>query len=501
VDRSIDSPSLDELLSSLPLAQLSAFLLRAESPRPHEVKKLRVAASENQVGVVVLHPSTDLRALANSINRNILPGQLDIAHLRVRGAHTLQEAADTLARLIGDSVTVETPQDDLLVFSALQQKVDRIREETILYKRGNPQVREWMDEEGYTDLLFRSNEPVAIPPNEALSFPGRRALRVARDGEMLGVIWLADVSRPLTRAESSILREGAVVIAGILLRERSVVQRDAELRAEFVNDVIRGTLANPENIRAVARSMGWNINRLQQAVVVEVDGTASRPARSLHPLRERLTELIRLEALTIDPEALIGARSEGAIVLFDPGQSDAAPRKTAGLEWGQRVIERIAEQRLGITVTIGVGRDFATVDELAESYRQASTAASVARVQLGGNRVCHFDELGIHRVLHVLQHYDVEVPESLKALVEHDKRHKSDYVRTLQVYLETMGKASNAAKILHLHRNSLDYRIRRIEQIVGSSLGDRDTRLSLEIGIRLLNLADGSTEQRSRLLA
>ena len=482
-------------LDSLPLQELAAIFLPARGLTPADRKHLGSTASEHSVAIGILDDGTDIRALANSLNRSLLPAQMDIAHLRVRGANTLQEAADTLARLVGDSVTIETPQDQLLVFSALKQQVDRVREETILYRHGNRQIRRWLDREGYTARLFESDEPLRIPPNEDLNFPGRLALRVAFDGEVLGVIWLADVNAKLTETNGEILTEAAEVVATILLRERTVVQRDAELRAEFVEDIIRGRIANPEYVRSVARSLGWNIDRLQQALAVVVDDVESfrrnqinQSGRRSFPLRERLTELIRLEALAVDPDAFVASQRDGALILLDPGAQDLASRKGGALALGESIVKRIGDQDMGSTVTVGVGRDFPSLDGLTESYRQAVTAASVGSSRLGGSQALHFDELGIHRILHVLQTHDNQPPDALAALVDYDRRHNTDLVKTLKVYFETMGRPSAASQILHLHRNSLDYRIKRIQEIAGTSLEHPDTRLVLELGIRLLEL-------------
>jgi sugar diacid utilization regulator len=488
-------PSVVDALASLPVRQLSAILVPAADASQEDRKQLSAASREHHFAAAVLDDATDLQRLANTLNRNLLPAQMDIAYLRVRGANTLQEAADTLARLIGDSVTIETPQDQLLAFSALKQQVDRIREETILFRRGNPDVRRWMDKEGYTKRLFESDDPLRIPPFKELNFPGRIAMRVALEGEVLGVIWFANADRALEGADLEIARETADVVATILMRERTVVQRDAELRAAIVDDIIRGRITNPENIHSLARSLGWNLDRTQQALAVVVDDVgsfrrqqATQSGRRLIPVRERLTELVRLESLAVDPDALVASLREGALVVFHAAGDDSRARRDSAVALARNIAKRVVGHDIGTTVTTGVGREFPSIDGLGESYRQAMTAASVGSTRLGGSTTLHFDELGIHRILHVLHQHDDQVPDALAALIEYDSRKNTELVKTLRVYFETMGRPSAAAQILHLHRNSFDYRIRRIQEIVGTTLDDPDTRLALELGIRLLEI-------------
>jgi DNA-binding PucR family transcriptional regulator len=74
----------------------------------------------------------------------------------------------------------------------------------------------------------------------------------------------------------------------------------------------------------------------------------------------------------------------------------------------------------------------------------------------------------------------------LKPLQEYDREHHGDLVRTLGAYLRHGGNSSRAADALYLHRNSLRYRLARIQALTGLDTGDPDVRLALQIGILLL---------------
>ena len=55
---------------------------------------------------------------------------------------------------------------------------------------------------------------------------------------------------------------------------------------------------------------------------------------------------------------------------------------------------------------------------------------------------------------------------------------------TLSVYLDSFGDVAAAAEALHVHPNTVRYRVRRIEQVLGSSLADPDVRLLLALSLR-----------------
>ncbi len=96
-------------------------------------------------------------------------------------------------------------------------------------------------------------------------------------------------------------------------------------------------------------------------------------------------------------------------------------------------------------------------------------------------------------------------PEGLRAcilpalapLLSSDEQRGSEHIRTLRVYLAHDRHLRRTANALHLHVNSLRYRLRRIEQLPAMDLHDPDDRFHLELAVRIadvLRLApDGAT--------
>lgn len=71
----------------------------------------------------------------------------------------------------------------------------------------------------------------------------------------------------------------------------------------------------------------------------------------------------------------------------------------------------------------------------------------------------------------------------VEPLVEHDRERRSDLVKTLKVYLDAGANASEAADRLFLHRNSMLYRLSRVEKLTGLNLKDPRARLALQLGL------------------
>lgn len=68
-------------------------------------------------------------------------------------------------------------------------------------------------------------------------------------------------------------------------------------------------------------------------------------------------------------------------------------------------------------------------------------------------------------------------------LVDYDSERGSGLVKTLSVYFDTGTNASETADRLFLHRNSLLYRLERIQELTGLDLKESDARLALQLGL------------------
>ncbi len=71
----------------------------------------------------------------------------------------------------------------------------------------------------------------------------------------------------------------------------------------------------------------------------------------------------------------------------------------------------------------------------------------------------------------------------VEPLVEHDRARGSDLVRTLETYFAAGANASEAADRLFLHRNSMIYRLERIQKLTGLDLKDHRVALALQLGL------------------
>ena len=125
----------------------------------------------------------------------------------------------------------------------------------------------------------------------------------------------------------------------------------------------------------------------------------------------------------------------------------------------------------------------------APAYKQAEQALSVARRR--GRCLVEHEELAAGSVLPLLADDAVRAFADglLRALREHDATGRGDLVASLRAWLSRHGQWDAAAADLGVHRHTLRYRMRRVEEILGRSLDDPDVRMELWLSLKATSAA------------
>ncbi|WP_035794022.1 PucR family transcriptional regulator [Kitasatospora mediocidica] len=126
----------------------------------------------------------------------------------------------------------------------------------------------------------------------------------------------------------------------------------------------------------------------------------------------------------------------------------------------------------------------APIDEAGAAFAQAERALAVAL--RGGRRSVGHEEVGAGSLLPLLGEDAVTAFAEglLRPLRDHDRTARGDLVASLRAWLSRHGQWDAAAADLGVHRHTLRYRMRRVEELLGRSLDDTDVRMELWLALR-----------------
>lgn len=102
-----------------------------------------------------------------------------------------------------------------------------------------------------------------------------------------------------------------------------------------------------------------------------------------------------------------------------------------------------------------------------------------------------FSELGIYQYLDILDEKRKQTGYfnySLSKLEQYDRDHQSNMVETLERFIEADSNVNTASKVLNIHVNTLNYRLKRISQIAEIDLKNVNQKFTIYLDIKLRHM-------------
>lgn len=402
-----------------------------------------------------------------------------------------QELVDEISALLGMPLTLENRDFGLIAFGVHDSDdegvMDPVRTRSILTRKSTPAVRAWFEGFGIT----RATGPVRIPAApDAGVFRGRICLPVRHRGTVLGYVWLLDDTGQGPTDDRLAAAMAVTGRIGALLAEE--VQAGADLAREF---------------RAVLTAeRGWQrdmaVETLRTALGPGGDGThvvvCVAPWRGADPT---VRAVAGTAALCTLPDPWEGA--DGAAGL--PGDAAGDGPRAGGLREALEapralaVLVRLrsadalaptldATSRLrdaaGPGAIAGAARPRRGLADLADAWHESVAAARAVAVQPRFGPVAQWSEIGAYRLLTSLTPAAGADPAVRPLLTPAH----ADLTHTAEVYLDRAGQAGRTASELGIHRQTLYYRLSRIEQLTGLDLADGEDRLLLHMALKSARL-------------
>ncbi|MFD4789901.1 PucR family transcriptional regulator [Streptomyces sp. NPDC058459] len=381
-----------------------------------------------------------------------------------------QELVDEISELLGAPATLENRDFELIAFGAYDSEgeldptaLDPVRARSILTRRSTSAVRAWFEGFGIT----RATEPVRIPPTpEAGVYRGRICLPVRHRGVVLGYVWLLDddpgpsdaqlaAAMPVTGRIGALLADEARAGAGLGRELRAVLTAEDGWQRDMAVTELRTALSpradGPHTVVCVAPWFSADPDDAPSArTVPHATALCTVPWGAT---AQSLAVLVRLRSTEVTAPALVTA-------------------------------SRLVKEAEGAVVGVGVGEPRVGLAELGTVWQEASAAARAALAEPRFAPVAEWRGIGPYRLLSALPPRAVQDPVAAPLL---SPAHQ-ELARTAEVYLDRAGQAGRAAAELGIHRQTLYYRLSRVEHLTGLDLDDGEDRLLLHMTLKRARL-------------
>ncbi len=138
------------------------------------------------------------------------------------------------------------------------------------------------------------------------------------------------------------------------------------------------------------------------------------------------------------------------------------------------------------TVSFGISNICYEFWEVLEAHGEAVNALNSGRLSGSRQFVQTYQAKDLSKLLRMIPSEDlIEFCEYTLQKLSEPSVSELGLVQTLAVYLETHCQISETAKRLYVHRNTIIYRLEKIEELLGKNLKDPDTTLHLRLALRI----------------
>lgn len=386
----------------------------------------------------------------------------------VLAGDTLQSILDTLADIVGRSVLFDDSARQLVGFATTPEQDDAAI------------LANWAAHSRLEHIASVGDQCTWSPVQLRAEEWGR--LHLLSDGE------------PADRIDALALDRAAAAI-GLWLLSRQ--ERDAladRARSELFADLWQGRRWSGSDARARSRSLGGDLDRpVLAGIAIEFgDGRAHDPGSANDLGVDRLlhTAQTQLQGLAQEAGMACMAAVVGSVCLAIVGFSDHEPARAVTGRLARDIRAVLSEDLRGRLISVGISRP-GNAETLRRILTEATDAAAHGAHSLRSSGSYHSADLGLRHLLARLgdgPELGRFVEDELGPLLAHDARGKSPLIPTLRAFVESGGQKATAARMLHLERRSLYYRLERIESLLDADLDDPSARLRAQVALQGLDV-------------
>jgi sugar diacid utilization regulator len=243
------------------------------------------------------------------------------------------------------------------------------------------------------------------------------------------------------------------------------------LYEEFIVDLIEGRVKNSNIIEEKVKSLNLGLKKFIHVITIDIK-EFDIAYFSIPYMRDYLEKMISGSKAIIYNDKITMITSYNS--EYEIFESDAI---------------KLREFLKDYKIHGGLSRPFSKLEELKDHYLQSLEALNLGTHIDNDVTIYFYDDYAIYHIAKVCadtsdlrQFYHPK----LEYLMEYDAEHKTSFTDSLYTYLKHSRNITNTAKALHLHRNSMIYHLKRIEEILNFSLSDNEMLLHIELSFRMM---------------
>ncbi|ALC82229.1 MULTISPECIES: PucR family transcriptional regulator [Bacillus] len=394
---------------------------------------------------------------------------------------SLEDVAEQISDVLKCPITIEDVNHRLLAYSTHSDSTDPARISTIIGRRVPEKVIHSLWKDGTIPALLKSQEPIHVKNIKEVGLGNRVAISIWKNNEVLGFIWAQEINKSLTSNELDLLKKAANAVQNKLLYLQKGKMKKEEREQEFFWKLLTGNTLRHDDMADGFYQLNKTMPPIYSVVLFRfTKPITEKMEKQLNYLLET-TQLVHICLVTIDYNELI--------LLVSPKEEQPLNQIKQFL----RVMEKQMMQRYNIEhFAMSIGGIYSDISSVHIAYKEALAVLKVKERYLSdAEHLMSFSELGIYQYLDVLaekRKHNRSPNYPLSQLEKYDNEHHSNLIETLETFIDSDSNVKTAAKQLNVHVNTLNYRLKRIQEITGLDLKNVNEKFSILLEIKIRNM-------------
>ena len=304
--------------------------------------------------------------------------------------------------------------------------------------------------------------------------------RVIYDGECIGLIGLVGAPEEIKQS----IKTAQLVLQLMLDRKKAsdelkLISKD---KKAFLLRLLQGQYGSPEWIKERADTYKIDLSRPRYVLTVQInlEKFDEKSPLELSQIKETMHRAIR--SIFFEQEDLLYEYDTGETVLLTAGKhSDASQRRRQIEKAAARLYAELREQ-CKVPALIGVSEECGDYTGIPLALRQGRMAAEIGAKTENGEGLYFYSQMRLGRIV-------ASFSPEIRPILQRDilskllENHADSLLETLFTYFEMNGNVSQTAEKLFIHRNTLQYRFRKIKEITGFDIYHIDDLVQLRLAV------------------
>lgn len=386
------------------------------------------------------------------------------------------ELINTMARLTGKTIVVQDKRLRILHSTVQPGLVAHWDEIEAHIRKLNSLPNELQDRHRVSEI----DSPVVI---QSLPTPGlaRLIAPIITKDIGRGQLSIIGMENEFDDIDALVVEHGAAACALEMAKAKAISDTEKRLRGTFLDRLLIGDVSQQEAVRQGER-FEHDMTQVHVAIVLTWQGEKTPSMRRLETLVNGVVSAQRARALVWQRER------EQEVLVFHA--TDPENPVDQSMRLAQVFSDEVQRQYPHQHVAIGLGQAARDISTWRNSHRDAQQALDLA-VRLQTDTPLYIGDLGVYQLILSLNDREKLIDfkeQTLGKLEEYDMKNHADLIKTLEAFFGCHGNLSQTAEMLIVHRNTLLYRMNRINQIAEIDLNRPETRLALHLALTIRRL-------------